>query len=103
MDSNGTPTLLFPFPKSPGVNQEKSAYGDETVRYFQFQMYITEKTRGNNSYSYSMLLWIISLLIQGHKGVFFCLLFLNAMQNNKNGSCLVFAVFVTLLYEMLGK
>lgn len=44
MGSNCTTALLYLcqnyFFKSPGLDKERSAYGDETVRYFQFQMYI---------------------------------------------------------------
>lgn len=44
MGSNCTTALLYLcqnyFFKSPGLDKERSAYGDETVRYFQLQMYI---------------------------------------------------------------
>lgn len=44
-----TDALLFPCPnyffKSPGLDQEGSAYGDETVRYFKFQKWNIKSER----------------------------------------------------------
>lgn len=58
--------LLFPFPKylfkSPGLDQEKSAYGDETVRYLQIQMYIIYSKLTLNSGLYNISCVTLNLI-----------------------------------------
>lgn len=47
-----TDALSFPCPnyffKSPGLDQEGSAYGDETVRYFEFQKWNIKRKKGKD-------------------------------------------------------
>lgn len=59
-----TDALSFPCPnyffKSPGLDQEGSAYGDETVRYFKFQKWNFKSKEGkmelNGVFLYGLVL-----------------------------------------------
>lgn len=86
------------FFKRPDLDQEKSAYGDQTVRYLQFHICIIHSDLSSKSY-----LNVITIKRGTQRSrvnilvAFLCMVSFNAMCHNRNGSCWFFSCFSELI------